>query len=141
MARVLVYRFKVWDQARGEHVESERLATRDAIESSGTSELIPDGAIEVDASLLDGNGMTRRLGSPARWAFGAIDDHGKAYVVIESLGVDPRLSREAFPLVGSATLQHAENIAAEFNRHGSYVFRGGTPLVDDQIPRLHRASD
>lgn len=46
---------------RGEYVESDRLATRVAIEASQQLELIPDGTLEIDEALLDGNGMTRRL--------------------------------------------------------------------------------
>lgn len=141
MARVRVYRFKVWDQRRGEHIESERLATRETIEASSTLQLIPDGALEVDTSLLDGNGITRRIGFPGRWAYGALDDHGNAYVVVESLRDDPRLSREAYPLIGSASLKQAEDIASEFNTNGSYLFQGGHPLAGEQIPRLHRAGE
>lgn len=141
MARVKVYRFKVWDQAHGAHVESERLATREAIETSKSLELIPDGALEVDASLLDGNGMTRQLGGARRWAYGAIDDKGDAYVVVEPLTAAARSATEAYALAGGSTLKRAEDIAAEFNKHGSYIFRGGAPLTGDQIPRLHRAAD
>jgi hypothetical protein len=60
MRRVRVYRFKVWDQNQGDYVESDRLAEREVIEGSKQLVLIPDGALEIDASLLDGNGMTRR---------------------------------------------------------------------------------
>ncbi|OIQ64176.1 hypothetical protein GALL_542740 [mine drainage metagenome] len=60
MAQVKVYRFKMWSVQRGEHVESDLLATREAIEASSELVLIPEGALELDDSLLDGNGMTRR---------------------------------------------------------------------------------
>jgi hypothetical protein len=141
MAKVWVHRFSVWDQARGEHVECGRLATLEAIEASSELELVPNSALEVDTSILDGNGMTRPVGHPGRWAYGALDDHAQAYVVIESLLDDPRFPREAYPLAGSATLKHAEDIASEFNRHGRYIFRGGPALEGDQIPPLHRASE
>ena len=141
MARVKVYRFKAWDQGSGTYVESERLATREAIEGSENLELIADGALQIDASLLDGNGMTRQIGFPGQWAYGALDDNSQAYVVIEPLRSDPRLTREAYPLEAGSTLMHAENIAAEFNKHGSYIFRGGPALVGNRVPRLHRAAD
>lgn len=59
--RVKVYQFKQWSQTDGDYVVSANLATREAIEATKGLVLIPEGALEVDASLLDGNGMARRL--------------------------------------------------------------------------------
>ena len=58
--RVKVYSFKKWSQTEGDYVVSAQLATREAIEATQGLILIPESALEVDASLLDGNGMTRR---------------------------------------------------------------------------------
>lgn len=59
MARVKVYRFKVYNPHNGEMEEAQRLARLDVIDASQQLVLIPGGALEVDESLLDGNGMTR----------------------------------------------------------------------------------
>ncbi|MFZ5721551.1 MAG: hypothetical protein ACOY5Y_18995 [Pseudomonadota bacterium] len=58
--RVKVYPFKKWSQTHGNYVVSAQLATREAIEATQGLVLIPEGALEVDVSLLDGNGITRR---------------------------------------------------------------------------------
>ncbi len=58
--RVKVYQFKQWSQRDGDYVVSANLATRETIAAAKGLVLIPEGALEVDASLLDGNGMIRR---------------------------------------------------------------------------------
>jgi hypothetical protein len=64
MARVNVFQFKKWSQESGAYVLSERLATREAIKASSELVLVPEGSLEIDSSLLDGNGMTRPLPTP-----------------------------------------------------------------------------
>ena len=77
---------------------------------------------------------------PTRRAFAALDDHGLAFVVIDTLRGNQSVAREVYPLAGRTPLKDAEDIAAEFNAHGSYIFRGGMPLTGAQIPPLRRAS-
>lgn len=72
-------------------------------------------------------------------AYGALDDNEGAWVVIEPQVEDPRLQREAYPVKGS--IEHAVEIAKEFNAHGSYIFRGSGPVTGAAIPQLHLAKD
>jgi hypothetical protein len=76
-----------------------------------------------------------------RRAFGALDDHGRAYVVLEPLIDDPRLQLEAYQLSDGATLAKAEEIAAQFNETSSFLLHGPPPLIGDEVPRLHRAKE
>lgn len=83
--------------------------------------------------------MTEDSSPKNRRAYGAIDAQERAYVVIEPLTDDPRLPVEAWPLTDGVTLMRAEEIAEHFNSHGSYIFRGGEPLLGDRIPQLFTA--
>ena len=52
MAKVKVYRFRTYDAVKDDGFVSTRMATREAIESSKTLELIPDTEVEIDSSAL-----------------------------------------------------------------------------------------
>lgn len=140
MPKIRVFRFKAYEPTRDEYVISQRLGTREAIESSAVLEIISTPSWAIDTGLLDGNGMTGRL-LRGRIAQGALDDHGNAYVLLEAVSDDSGIEREAFRLMPNATLQHAEQIATDYNRHGTLHAIGGPPLVGDQIPRLHLWTD
>lgn len=56
MARVTVYNFKKFDIVRGEQILSRHKATHDWIVKEG-AEAVSGTAEEVDASLLDDNGL------------------------------------------------------------------------------------
>ena len=52
MAKVKVYRFRTYDAAKDDWFISTRMATREAIESSKTLELIPGTEAEIDSKYL-----------------------------------------------------------------------------------------
>jgi hypothetical protein len=52
MATVTVYRFKAWDQVRGESIVSRRMATRKGIEMC-KGEALPNTATEIDRAQLE----------------------------------------------------------------------------------------
>lgn len=137
MSMVRVYRFRGFDVVGGTAVQSRRLATKEAIEASPELEIMPIPYWVVDEAVLDGNGMTRPMDGAGSVAYGALDDEGNAYLVFEKVVDDPAPTREAFKLLPSDTLIHAEQTATEYNRHGSMIVRGGPPLTGSQIPRLH----
>ena len=60
---VTVYRFQRYDIVSDEVVQSRRWATREAIKSV-CAEVIEDTRVQVDAGILDGNGMTERNFNP-----------------------------------------------------------------------------
>ena len=49
MAKVKVYRFRTYDAAKDDWFVSTRMATREAIESSKTLELVPGTEAEIDS--------------------------------------------------------------------------------------------
>ena len=55
MAKVIVYQFKKYDINSDKEIASKAYATRQAIEQFG-GRLIEESAIEIDESMLDGNG-------------------------------------------------------------------------------------
>lgn len=70
-------------------------------------------------------------------AFGAVDDAGNGYIILQP--VDPndhRFSRVAIPLP-SGGLAQAERHAESFNKGEVWAF-SGAGLRGDQIPSLHR---
>jgi hypothetical protein len=70
-------------------------------------------------------------------AFGAIDDKGHGYVVLDPINRrDCRLERLALPLTHGGLVQ-AEELAEEFNEGTVWAFKG-SPLRGAAIPRLHR---
>jgi hypothetical protein len=73
------------------------------------------------------------------FAFGAVDNDGDGYVVLEPNRYTDRLNRRAIPVPGG--LAKAEQHAEDFNRGGTWAFRvePGQVLVGEDIPELHRA--
>lgn len=70
-------------------------------------------------------------------AYGALDETGHAYVVLEPIKADPRLETKAIKLDAIHTLQHAELLADDFNEGRAWAFRvSSPPLTGDQIPTL-----
>jgi hypothetical protein len=65
MSKVRVYRFEAYDIEYDEWKRSRRYATEEAIAALG-GRLVPDSGAEVDASVLDTNGMTPRDYQPTR---------------------------------------------------------------------------
>ena len=64
MANVKVYRFRTYDAAKDDWFVSTRMATREAIESSKTLELVPGTEAEIDSSALLQGAWTARNFSP-----------------------------------------------------------------------------
>jgi len=64
MKMVQVYGFKFWDVLADRYWVSTRMATRmatrQAIQSMKSAVLMLDVTVEVDAALIDSNGMTER---------------------------------------------------------------------------------
>ena len=58
MAKIKIYRYKVYDIGTGSSSVRPLRATRDAIDGIG-AEIIADSCEEVDSLLLDGNGFLR----------------------------------------------------------------------------------
>lgn len=76
------------------------------------------------------------------FAYGAVDDDGNGYIVLEPLNAeDARLELTAIPLPTSAGLALAESLAADFNSGASSGFwtSPGQAVSGDRVPRLHRA--
>lgn len=60
---VTIFRFKRYDISSDEFQHSRRWATRDAIERIG-AEVLDDHGVDVDPSVLNGDGMTERNFNP-----------------------------------------------------------------------------
>ena len=56
MAKITVYRFKKFDIIKGEFITSPSYANLEMIKEFGCV-AITDDSIEIDASMMDGNGM------------------------------------------------------------------------------------
>jgi hypothetical protein len=63
--KVTVYRFKRWDRDLGDDRLARRWATVEAIMRADGA-IVRESAIEVDATYLDDNGMTRSDFDPLR---------------------------------------------------------------------------
>jgi len=64
VTKVKVYRFRTYEAANDDWFVSTRMATREAIESSKTLELIPGTEAEIEASHLLAGGWTERNFKP-----------------------------------------------------------------------------
>ena len=60
MAKAKVFSFTVFDIVSGDNKLSPTMATRSALERIPTASIQPGSRIEIDAALLDGNGMIAR---------------------------------------------------------------------------------
>ncbi len=77
MTKVTVYRFRLYDISTDENRQSRRWATLKAIERI-CGEVLKDTETEVDASVLDSNGMTERDFNPHERTGATPDQKGPA---------------------------------------------------------------
>lgn len=60
MHTITVVAFKVWNQVEGDYVVAPSYATREALKAIRAAIELPETAIEVDASAVDGNSHVRQ---------------------------------------------------------------------------------